>query len=244
MESSGQVRLVDECKQMACRTATQSSGSLHSANPFPPSSTNAMSFRNSQPESLSALNRFFSNVILLLSIWLIAVIMSSCGTPTIDLPATELDVVVQVLDTHPDPFDGKVAVRMQFFHEGQRVSPSDTTARITCNGVRMQENGEGHTARVPLVPQGGSYRFRHEHMGLIAETSLSTQLPTRMVSTVSDGGPAAISTREDLHSGGGFHSIHSEYATHRPLAPQPKKSEYYSRTLAQQAENTRFFSRK
>ncbi len=201
-----------------------------------------MSFRSSQPEQISALNRFFSNLLLLLSIWLVTVIMSGCGVPATDLPASDLDVVARVLDTDPNPYDGKVAVLMQFFHEGKQVSPGDA-AHITCNGVRLFESGEGHTARVPLVPQGGSYLFRHQQENHLVEALIGTKAPAMAVSMVRNGGPEeGISYLKDPHSGGrGFRSFQSEYAMHMapaPASPAPKEK-HYSRYLAQEAGNAR-----
>ena len=204
-----------------------------------------MSFRSSQPENISALNRFFSNLLLLLSIWLVTVIMSGCGVPTTDLPASDLDVVVHVLDTDPNPYDGKVAVLMQFFYEGKQVSPG-VAARITCNGVRLFESREGHTARVPLVPQGGSYLFRHQQENHLVEALIGTKAPAMAVTAVKDSGQEAVFALKDQHSGGrGFRSLHSEYTmlpAMTPASPAPEEK-YYSRHLAQEANDARMYSR-
>lgn len=197
-----------------------------------------MSFRNLHPQKNSPLNRFVGNTLLLFSIWLFSLLMSACSAPMVDLTADELEVRLEVADTPASPYDGKIAVNMQFFHAGERVSPSDT-ARISCNGVLLKESGKGHMGLVPIVPEGGTYIFRHEMKGLVVEASLPSHPATQAFTKVADRSHPLVA---DIHSGGeGFKGISSQYAisTAFPAEEAPMRHEN-----AKSQETDRLFSRK
>jgi hypothetical protein len=96
----------------------------------------------------------------------------------VDLPASDLDVKIAVLDTSQTPSDGKVPIVVQFVNAGRFVQLASNAA-VTCNGVAMSFNGLGYAARVPLVAVGGTYQCAHARNG--QTTSASVTVPPRPV---------------------------------------------------------------
>lgn len=107
------------------------------------------------------------------------VVLAACQPPaTVDKPASELGVKVNVIDTEASPSDGKVAVVMQFFDAGKFVKLG-SNATVTCNGVTLVDHGLGPAERVPLQPVGGTYVFQHSRNGVNATVSVTA--PARPV---------------------------------------------------------------
>ena len=108
---------------------------------------------------------------------------NSCQPPTIvDVPASNVDVELIVIDVTETPSDGKVIAVMQFSQNGKTVEISSNVG-LTCNGTALSWNGLtlGHAERVPLQPVGGTYVFRYLRSGV--STSASVTVPSRPVFT-------------------------------------------------------------
>lgn len=100
--------------------------------------------------------------------------------PTTDLPASDLNVKITVIDTAENPSDGKVPIVVQFVSNG-RVVALASNATVTCNGVAMSWNGlvVGYAERVPIVAVGGTYSCAHRRNGVT--TTANVTVPSRPV---------------------------------------------------------------
>jgi hypothetical protein len=98
--------------------------------------------------------------------------------PTVNIPASELGIKVNVLDVSESPSDGKVPVIVQFLSEGKFVRLG-SSATVTCNGVTLKEDALGHTERVPIQPTGGTYSVEHKRSGFT--TTVQVTVPPRPV---------------------------------------------------------------
>lgn len=124
------------------------------------------------------------------------VVLTACQPPaTVDKPASELGVKVNVIDTETSPSDGKVAVVMQFFDSGNFVKLG-SNANVTCNGVALVDNGLGPAGRVPMQPVGGTYVFQHSRNGV--NTTVSVTAPPRPVFQAPTVGGATIARTNNL----------------------------------------------
>jgi archaellum component FlaF (FlaF/FlaG flagellin family) len=109
----------------------------------------------------------------------IALLMSckGCNPPaTVDTPASNLDLKVTIIDTDPNPSDGKVPVVAQFLLNGAVVQ-FGSSAQVTCNGVTLAFNGVGNAERVPMVAPGGTYSIVYTRGG--TPTTLNATAPPR-----------------------------------------------------------------
>jgi hypothetical protein len=106
---------------------------------------------------------------------------SGCQSPpTVNVPASNLDVNFAVSDVTETPSDGKVIVVMQFLQNGSLVQPG-SGATASCNGVALTYNAlfSGNAGRVPLLPTGGVYAFSYTMSGV--STNVSITAPPRPV---------------------------------------------------------------
>ncbi len=97
-------------------------------------------------------------------------------TVTVDVPASELDMHINVFDYDENPSDGKVLVVAQFFY-GDAYAKLGGTARVSCNNVPLSIDalgGIGYAARVPLVHAGGAYTFTYSRNGASASVGIVT----------------------------------------------------------------------
>jgi hypothetical protein len=117
--------------------------------------------------------------IFLLGVLLVG--LTGCQPPAVvDEPASNLDVILGVLDIDETPSDGKVIVVMQLLQNG-RVVQISSNANTSCNGVALSYNGLlfGYAERVPIVAVGGAYTFRHSRNGV--NTDVSVTVPPRPI---------------------------------------------------------------
>ncbi len=122
---------------------------------------------------------FSGLMVVLLGAWLAG--CSGCQSPgVVDVPASNIDVKISVLDIAEVPSDGKVIVVMQFFQGGTVVQVSSNVA-LTCNGVALTWNAllSGHAERVPIQPVGGTYVCQYSRGGV--NTTASVTVPPRPV---------------------------------------------------------------
>ncbi len=107
-------------------------------------------------------------------------LLAACppSTQEVDQPAASLDVILSVIDTTANPFDGKVAVVAQFSFNGDSVDLGGN-ATVACNGVPLTFSGIGYEGRVPLLAAGASYTFVHLRGG--KSTSATVIAPPRPV---------------------------------------------------------------
>lgn len=94
---------------------------------------------------------------------------------TVDLPGSELDVKVTVVDTDQNPADLKVPIFVQFFSGGKYVKLA-SNATVTCDGINLTYRGLlGYGERVPMQPTGGagSYNIAHHRNGITTPASVS-----------------------------------------------------------------------
>ena len=113
--------------------------------------------------------------------WIFSVFLAACDPPaTVDLPASDLDVKITVIDVTESPSDGKLPVVMQFFSNGKYVKLAGGVS-VTCNGVVLTDNGLGPAERVPLLSPGNQYVFRHVRNG--TTTIANVLIPSRPVIT-------------------------------------------------------------
>ncbi len=106
---------------------------------------------------------------------------SGCQAPSvIDAPASNVDVLISVLDIDEMPSDGKVIVVMQFFQNGKVVQMASNIA-LSCNGTALTWNAllVGHAERVPIQPVGGTYSCLFTRGGV--NTTANVSVPPRPV---------------------------------------------------------------
>jgi hypothetical protein len=122
---------------------------------------------------------------------------TGCNSPSVvDVPASNVDVKISVLDVTEAPSDGKVIVVMQFFQNGNVVQMSPSIG-LSCNGVALTWNGllSGHAERIPIQPVGGTYSCLFSRGAV--NTSANVAVPPRPVfvsPTVSGAGLARTSS--------------------------------------------------
>lgn len=105
--------------------------------------------------------------------------LAACNPPpVVDVPASNLDVNISIINTEASPSDGKIPIIVQFFLNGTYVQLA-SNATVTCNGVTPTFGGLGYADRVPLVPVGGTYNCTHTRNGII--TNVSVAVPLRPV---------------------------------------------------------------
>jgi hypothetical protein len=100
----------------------------------------------------------------------------------VDVPASNLDAILGVLDVSENPSDGKVIVVMQLLQNGKVVQVSSNVS-ASCNGVALGYNGLlfGYAERVPIMPVGGAYLFQYSRNGV--NTDVNVTAPPRPVFT-------------------------------------------------------------
>jgi hypothetical protein len=113
-----------------------------------------------------------------LGLSLLLLLTACTPPPVVDLPASDLDVKLAVIDTDASPSDSRVPIVVQFFSAGRFVELAGN-ATVTCNGVTMSWNGLGYAARVPIVAVGGMYQCSHVRNGVT--TTASVTVPARPV---------------------------------------------------------------
>lgn len=100
--------------------------------------------------------------------------------PSVDEPASNLDVTISVQDVEANPTDNAVSVLVTFAKGGNAVNLSNAT--VTCNGVNLALTGSGYEGRVPLVAPGGSYTFQHVRSGVSTQVVLAVPERPRVIS--------------------------------------------------------------
>lgn len=106
-------------------------------------------------------------------------------TPTVEEPASALDVTATFLDVDEQPADNKVPVVVQFFKGGTFVQLGEKTT-VKCNDTPLDFDGLGYAARVPIVAPGGMYTILHTRDGM--QTRMIVTVPARPVITNPDAG--------------------------------------------------------
>jgi len=118
-------------------------------------------------------------MIFLFGVSVTLLLLTACKpADTVDKPASELDVTVQVQDIVENAPNDSVAVVMQFFVDGNQVKLEENAA-VSCNGVPLTGVSLGYAGRVPQQPVGGAYTFQHSRDG--ANTTVAVKVPARPV---------------------------------------------------------------
>lgn len=122
-------------------------------------------------------------MILVLGVW--AGCLDSGDIKSVDAPAGQLSIEPSIVDSDAAPSDGKIPVVVQFFQANQPVKLASGT--ISVNGVTLPWSTAGYTARIPIVPSGGSIVFAYTHAGTTAQfTYVVPQRPTVLAPAAND----------------------------------------------------------
>lgn len=125
-------------------------------------------------------------------VWVLAsavLLAAECEIPVVDVPASDLDAKVDVVDADPNPPDGKVLIIVAMFSAGKYVQLSG--AAITANGTDLPLQALGYMARV-TIPAGRAYSITHSRAGIVT-TIANVQAPQRPVITAP--APGALVSR-------------------------------------------------
>lgn len=142
------------------------------------------------------IHQFQPKLIFLISIAAAFLVLTACKpADTVDKPASELDVTVQMQDIVENAPNDSVAVVMQFFVDGNQVKLEDN-AVVSCNGVPLTGISQDYAGRVPQQPVGSAYTFQHSREGV--NTTVAVTVPARPVFSPPTGEGAAIARTANL----------------------------------------------